>query len=195
MGLPPPEWLSLAQAVSFVIDRCRCSKREAEDALQQAGRDGRLEAKGSIPLSTHPDLKKREAHPVRRYEALRDVGWNQPIDWVAGKIGFYSAVIIKRSSIESWLAPSQLPKAAHAADAHTTSQESAKNTFRADTDAEYQHRVDDFRARYDRYPTFAEDEEWRKGIGISRIRMTELRAAFLPPDVQKGGAPKKRSRT
>jgi len=194
MGLPPPEGLSLSQAVSFVIDLSRCSKREAEDALLQAGRDGRLEATGSIPLSTHPDPKKREAHPVRRYEALRDVDWNEPIDWGASKIGSYSTVLIKRSSIESWLAPAQLPKVPHVADVPTTSQDSAK-TFRADTDAEYRHRIDDFRAKYNRYPTRAEDEQWCKCIGISRDRMRELRAAFLPAEVQKGGAPKKRSRT
>lgn len=113
MGLPPPEWLSLSQAVSFVIDRCLCSKREAEDALQQAGQDGRLEAKGSIPLSAHPDPKKRESHPARRYEILRDVDWNNPIDWNASKIGPYSDAVIKRLSIESWLgqrtSPASMP--------------------------------------------------------------------------------------
>jgi hypothetical protein len=195
MGLPPAEELSLSQAVSFVIDRCHCSEREAKDALQQAGREGRLEAKGSIPLSAHLDPKKREAHRARRYEALRDVDWNQPIDLGAGKIGSYSAVLVKRSSIASWLAASQLPEAARAADAPATSQESAKETFRADTDAKYQHRVEEFWAKHGRYPTRAQDEEWCKGIGISRDRMRELRAAFLPPEVQKGGAPKKRSRT
>src|SRR5262249_46795528 len=158
----------------FVIDRCGCSEREAKDALVQAGREDSLDAKGSIPLSVHRDPTKREAHPARRYEPLRDVDWNNSIDWNANKIGSYSAILIKRSSIENWLAASQLPEAAHAADAPATSQESAKNTFRADTDAEYQLRVDDFRAKHDRYPTSAEDEEWRKGIGISRNRMREL---------------------
>ena len=81
MGLPSPEWLSPSRAAIYVTDCCGCSEKEAKDALLQAGRAGRLEAKGSIPLSTHPHPKKREAHPVRRYEALRDVDWNQPIDW------------------------------------------------------------------------------------------------------------------
>jgi hypothetical protein len=132
---------------------------------------------------------------VRRYEALRDVHWNERIDWGAGKIGSHSEVLIKRSSIESWLAASQLPEAARVADAPATSQEPAKKTFRAEIDAEYQHRVGEFRAKHDRYPTRAEDEEWCKGIGISRNRMRELRAAFLPPEVRKGGAPTKPSRT
>jgi hypothetical protein len=195
MGLPSPEWLSPLQAAIYVTDCCGCSEKEAKDALLQAGRGSRLVAKGSIPLSTHPDPKKREAHPARRDEALRDVDWNQPIDWGADKIGSYSAVLIKRSSIESWLAASQLPEAANAADAPATPQESAKKTFRADTDVEYQHHVDKFRVMHDRYPTQAEDEEWRKGIGISRDRMRELRRDFRPPEVQKGGAPKKPSRT
>ena len=195
MGLPPPDQLSLSQAVSFVIDRCHCSEREAKDALQQAGREGRLEAKGSIPLSTHRDPTKREAHPVRHYEALRDVDWNERIDWGAGKIGSYSTILIKRSSIESWLGASQPPEAVLTTEAPATSEELVKNAFRVDTDAEYRQRIDEFRTKHGRYPTRAEDEEWCKGIGISRDRMRELRAAYRPPEVQKGGAPKKRSRT
>lgn len=110
MGLPSPEWLSLSQTASYVADRCGCSEQEAKNALAQAGREGRLDAKGSIPLSAHPDPKKREAHSVRRYEALRDVDWNQPIDWSVGKIGPYSGILIRQSSIESWV--HQQPSAA-----------------------------------------------------------------------------------
>ena len=192
MGLPSPEGLSLSQAVSFVIDCCRCFKRAAADALVQAGRDDRLEAKGSIPLSAHPDPKKREAHPARRYEALRAVDWNQPIDWVASKIGSYSAVIIKRSSIERWLTASQPPEAAHAADVPATYQESAKKAFRTDTDAKYKQHVDEFWAKKGRYPARKEDEEWSKGVDIPRSRIRDLRRKFIPPEVRKGGAPKKR---
>jgi hypothetical protein len=103
MVLPSPEWLSLSQAARYVADRCGCSEREAKDALVQAGREDRLDAKGSIPLSVHRDPTKREAHPARRYEALRDVDWNQQIDWSVGKIGPYSGVLTRQSSIESWL--------------------------------------------------------------------------------------------
>ena len=103
MVLPSPEWLSLSQAARYVADRCGCSEQEAKDALVQAGREGRLESKGSTPLSAHPDPRRREAHPRRRYEALRDVDWNNSIDWNASKIGSYSDVIINRLRIETWL--------------------------------------------------------------------------------------------
>src|SRR5262249_28548837 len=57
MGLPSPDSLSLSQAVAFVMQLCHCSKREAKQALQQAGLDARLVAAGMIPLSTHPNLE------------------------------------------------------------------------------------------------------------------------------------------
>jgi hypothetical protein len=54
-------------------------------------------------LSAHPDPRKREAHPARRYEALKDVDWNNLIDWNASRIGRYSDVLIRRLSLETWL--------------------------------------------------------------------------------------------
>jgi len=103
MALPRPEWLSLSQAARYVTDRCSCSNQEAKDALVQAGREGHLEAKGSIPLSAHPDPRKREAHPARRYESLKDVDWNNLIDWNASRIGLYSDVLVQRLSLKTWL--------------------------------------------------------------------------------------------
>jgi hypothetical protein len=83
--------------------RCNCSKREAKEALQQAGRDGRVDATGLIPLSAHPNAKLREAHPARRIESLRPADWGGQIDWDAGKVGPYFSVSIKRINIEAWL--------------------------------------------------------------------------------------------
>jgi hypothetical protein len=85
------------------MQRCHCSKREAKQALQQAGLDDRLVAAGMIPLSTHPDPKIREAHPFRKREPLRPGDWAGQIDWDAGKVGPYFSVSITRPSLEGWL--------------------------------------------------------------------------------------------
>jgi hypothetical protein len=103
MGLPSPGLLSLSQAVAFVMKRCSCSKREAEQALQQAGLDSRLDAAGMIPLSTHPNPKIREAHPVRKRQSLGPDDWTGQIDWNTGKVGPYFSVSITRLSLEGWL--------------------------------------------------------------------------------------------
>ena len=103
MGLPTPYSLWLPQAVVFVMQRCSCSEPEATQALQHAGLDGRLEATGDIPLSTHRDPKMREAHPYRKRESLRPGDWAGQIDWDTGKVGPYFSVLITRLSIEAWL--------------------------------------------------------------------------------------------
>jgi len=103
MGLPSPDSLSLSQAVAFVMQVCHCSKREAKQALQQAGLDARLVAAGMIPLSTHPNPRIREAHPVQRRESLRPADWGGPIDWDTEKVSRYFSVSITRLSIEQWL--------------------------------------------------------------------------------------------
>ena len=104
MGLPSPDLLSLSESVSFVVCRCNCSNQEAKEALRRAGVDRRLHADGLVPLSAHSDPKKRDAHPYRRREDLRPEDWDTPIDWDVGRIGLYSSVLIKRLSIEVWLA-------------------------------------------------------------------------------------------
>jgi hypothetical protein len=103
MGLPNPDSLSLLEAVSFVVSRCNCSDDAAKGALRRAGLEGRLRADGSIPLSAHPDPKKRGAHPYKKRQELRPEDWEGQIDWGAGKIGPYSSVLIKTASIEAWL--------------------------------------------------------------------------------------------
>ena len=104
MGLPRPDLVSLSQAVTFVMDRCNCSEGEAKDALRQAGLDGHLEAEGTITLSSHPNPEIRDRHPATTRDALTSATWDHQIDWIAGKIGRYSSVRIKRQSIEAWLA-------------------------------------------------------------------------------------------
>jgi hypothetical protein len=56
-----------------------------------------------------------------------------------------------------------------------------------DVDVAYKGRITE-----GRYPTIAEDEAWRKEVGLSRPRMRELRAKHRPVAAKKGGAPKGR---
>jgi hypothetical protein len=85
------------------MQRCSCSEREAKQALQQAGRDGRLESAGVIPLTTDPNPKRREAYPVRKQQSLWPGDWAGQIDWDTGKVGPYFSVLITRLSLEAWL--------------------------------------------------------------------------------------------
>ena len=110
MGLATPDSLRLPQAVVFVMQRCSCSEPEAQQALQQAGLDGHLNAVGMIPLSIHRDPKMREAHPYRKRESLIPGDWAGQIDWDTGTVGRYFSVLITRLSIEAWLNPA-LPSA------------------------------------------------------------------------------------
>jgi hypothetical protein len=112
MGLPSPGSLSLSQAAAFVMKRCSCSEREAEQALQQAGLDSRLDAAGTIPLSAHPNPKIRETHRARKRQTLRPDDWTGQIDWDTGKVGPYFSVSITRLSLEGWLnAGGEVPSA------------------------------------------------------------------------------------
>jgi hypothetical protein len=103
MGLPSPDSLSLSQSVDFVIKRCNCSNNEAKRALQRAGLDGRLDAFGMVPSTTHPNPAFREAYPVRTRRSLTPGDWASEIDWDTGKVGPYFSVSITRLSIEAWL--------------------------------------------------------------------------------------------
>jgi hypothetical protein len=100
---PSVDSLSLSEAVALVRERRDCSEDEAKNALRRAGLDGRLEAIGSIPLSAHPNPDVRARHSARKREALRAADWDSDIDWIAGTVGRYFSVTIKRTSIETWL--------------------------------------------------------------------------------------------
>jgi hypothetical protein len=102
--LPTPDWLSLSEAVTLIMERCDCSEDDARGALVRAGLDGRLKASASTPLSIHSDPVRRAKHSMRTRQELRSDDWNGSIDWTAGTIApFYFSVVISRASIEAWL--------------------------------------------------------------------------------------------
>jgi len=107
MGVPSPGSLSLSEAINYIVQRCGCSEREAKEALRRAAQESLLEASGDIPLSAHPNPKVRDAHPVRKREALRAADWGDQLDWATGKVGRYYSVTIERASIEAWLIQGQ----------------------------------------------------------------------------------------
>jgi hypothetical protein len=65
-----------------------------------------------------------------------------------------------------------------------------KPAFREEVDAQYQERITTFLNDHQRYPTREEDRAWGKGRELTRIRIDELRARFLPEEIRKGGRPK-----
>jgi hypothetical protein len=95
----------MSEAVALVVKRCGCSEEHARRALLDAGRNGRLIARGSVPLSAHRDLKKAAAHPHRKPEELRASDWGSDIDWIHSRIGRHFDVQITADSIEAWLSP------------------------------------------------------------------------------------------
>jgi hypothetical protein len=207
-GLPSPELLSLSEAVALVVKRCSCSEAQARRALRDAGRNRRLDAKGSVPLSAHGNMIKREAHPHRRDEGLRSGDWSSEIDWDLGKIGPYSDVRITRISIETWLSgvggveTSDLQGAFKIADEAKSPPPTAMNTsavgpdkasaFRSELEAEYKALQSKSLEEKGRGTTVSEDESWRKDRNITRMRLRELRRTCRPPEYRKGGAPTKR---
>ena len=107
MGLPSPGSLSLSEALNYVVQCCGCSEREAKEALHRAAQGSLVKASGDIPLSAHPNPKIRDAHPVRKREALRAADWGDQVYWTTGKVGRYYSVTIERTSIEAWLAQTE----------------------------------------------------------------------------------------
>ena len=60
-----------------------------------------------------------------------------------------------------------------------------------DPAAEYAARVGEFRANHKRPPTAEEDEVWRKGKGLKRDSLRDLRKQYRTKEEKKGGHPPK----
>ena len=65
--------------------------------------------------------------------------------------------------------------------------------LRAERDAQYAERLQEFRQTKGRLPTFREDDEWRKGAGVTQDTVKMLRAAHLPDEYKRGSRPNKTS--
>jgi hypothetical protein len=65
--------------------------------------------------------------------------------------------------------------------------------LKTERDAQYLERVREVREAQGRLPTFKEDDEWRKRVGVTQETIRRLRAAHLADEYKKGGRPKKTS--
>jgi hypothetical protein len=83
--------------------------------------------------------------------------------------------------------PVEMPVATQAA-ASTTPITAPIN--RAQFDAEYNQRIENFRREEERYPTRQEDTEWGKSKKLKRDIVRELRKNHIPTEFRKGGRPK-----
>jgi hypothetical protein len=205
VGLPRPELLLLSEAIRFVVKLCGCSEADAKHALRDAGLNGRLIAKGAVPRSAHPNIRKAAAHPYRADENLRPGDWANEIDWASNRIGRCLGVRITLASIEAWLncrpdveTSNTMATPEMVADSigpSTTANNTPKaSPFRDNIEAEYKKRQCDSQKEKGRGTTVGEDEAWRRSKGITRQRMRELRRTNSSPESQKGGAPRKHAR-
>jgi hypothetical protein len=209
MGLPSPDTLSLSQAIAFVMSRCDCTDGAAKDALRRAGREGRLEAEGMIPLTAHPRPRFPERYP-QTCEALTPADWGQQINWEADSIGRYSSVLITLQSIEAWLSQGQRgespakafapeksaetakplaidPHLSGTAPSAAVGKQSRKHATRKLKMADYRLRVVEFLRTQRRYPRRDEDHKWASDCDFHRDSLRACRKGCLPDTATKGG--------
>ena len=67
-----------------------------------------------------------------------------------------------------------------------------KFALREKVAAEYQERLNSFLHDKQRYPSRDEDRSWGKERKLGRERIRELREKFVPAEIRRGGAPRKR---
>jgi hypothetical protein len=202
-GLPSPQSLSLSEALGFVMRRCDCTKGDAKRALREAGLDGKLLARGEVPLSAHPDIRRAAAHPVRTLQELSSSDWANEIDWEHNRIGRYFDVHVMRASIEAWLDRESDVETSNTVTtpeitvtsiepSNTANNISKPSPFRGGLEEEYKALQNKSLKEKGRGTTVSEDQKWCRGQKIARRRMRELRRTCRPPESRKGGAPRKR---
>jgi hypothetical protein len=210
MGLPSPDTLSLSQAVAFVVSRCDCTDSAAKDALRRAGREGRLESEGVLPLTALPRPRFPERYPPKCED------WGQQINWETSSVGRYSSVLITLRSIEAWLGPRQEAESSGAESAEKTAdaaklltdtepiksqvagtvesgaidERSRKHAVRKLKNSDYRQRLSEFLRTNRKYPTAAEDQKWARDNDFHRDSLRACRKTCLPDTVTKGGPAK-----
>jgi hypothetical protein len=105
MPLPAPAWLSLLEAVQFVIKPTGESKNRVHEVLTGAGLMGAITATGCRHLSTCKDSAMYFAHlALDERETVPPETWGTTISWLESRIGRYDLVRLNRADIERWLA-------------------------------------------------------------------------------------------
>jgi len=109
MRLPVSGLLSLAEAGQLVVDATGKDQTSVADALIEAGINGAISATGCLHSSTHRNLARYFAHPVRSdRQNVPAQAWSGPIDWRESRIDRYDLVRINRADIERWLSTALL---------------------------------------------------------------------------------------
>jgi hypothetical protein len=105
LPLPVSTWLSLCEALKFVIESTGEDETRVRKALRDAGLTGKLTATGCLHLSASPDPKRYFAHPaLANRETIPPENWGLQISWPESRIGRHDMVQLNRVDIEPWLA-------------------------------------------------------------------------------------------
>jgi hypothetical protein len=105
MPLPVSAWLSLQDAVRFVIGATDEDEDRVRAALIEAGLAGVIAATGCLHLSAHPNAARYFAHPVLADRTpIPTQTWGTTISWPESRVGRYDLVRFDRADIERWLA-------------------------------------------------------------------------------------------
>jgi hypothetical protein len=91
--LPAPAWLSLLEAVRFVVEATGESENHVRAALRKAGLARAITATGCLHLSAHLDLARYFAHPaLNEREPVPPDEWGTTISWVESRIARHDLV-------------------------------------------------------------------------------------------------------
>jgi hypothetical protein len=105
MPLPAPAWLSLLEAVQFVVEATCESEDRVREVLTGAGLMGTIIATGCRHLSSYKDSARYFAHPILdERETVPQEAWGTAICWSKSRVGMYDLIRLDRAEIERWLA-------------------------------------------------------------------------------------------
>jgi len=194
---PEPAWISLTD-----VHRWVCSafgSGEGTAALRRALRDGEIRARCIVPRTNKAGERCEVA--ASDWEAGR-IRWAEgqlyfPAgrqcrtlnrDWVSLSGTTLLEIEVHRADLSNWIGHSPEAALTQSAIISTPAPE-PRACLRKDLDKAYKERL-----LNGRIPTVAEDEFWRKQLGLPRWRMRELRAKHRDAEAKKGGHPKTKRR-
>jgi hypothetical protein len=194
------EWQRLPYALTVMAD-AGLDEQTAKEALCGLIVDGKVKVRltPDQPISIHHDTFKGANIKVPSHLVPGDFDWNTsrpckpwsigPRDWVSAERHAFSWNHRAIALIE--VCNSDIVRYAKSIGTRDTREEARRLTLRDDTERDYKPRLTALQETSGRYPTRDEDEKWATEKRIGRKRVRELRRALLPPQVQRGGAPKR----
>ena len=193
-NLPEPDWLTLFESAKRTERAFGTELSAVEAALIDAFHDGKIHARGRCrSFFGHNTLLD-----LARYTWDRaDVIWQGnefaiPDDRLGRRLHIFSDVVVCRDDLEAWIngAIPDSQQAEHDAPrSDVTPPLAPVNAETTDIEAEYARRVNDYRVKTGRSPTFEADNEWRKSKGLKRDALRDLRQKNRTDEEKKGGHP------